>query len=112
MGVLLSATLAEIRIVRMKNNVVTPSKPLFYKRYVDDICNCCKRYITDTLFENLYNYHDKINSTCETNLKKFLDTEIIDNNGAMETKVYRKPTELPMNWASNIPKKIKEIPSV
>lgn len=51
MGVLLSATLAEIRIVRMKNNVVTPSKPLFYKRYVDDIYNCCKRYITDTLLK-------------------------------------------------------------
>lgn len=77
----------------MKNNVVTPSKPLFYKRYVDDIYNCCKRYITDTLSENLYNYHDKINSTCETNLKKFLDTEMITAVRYYGNKRLQKPNQ-------------------
>ena len=107
MGVLLSATLADIHMVRTGNDDVTPSKPVFYKRYIDDIFNCCKRNVTDILFEKLYNNLGNINFIIETNLKKFLDTEIIDNNGAMEMKVYRKPIELPMNWASNIPKRYK-----
>ena len=43
----------------------------------------------------------------EINPNKFLDTEIIDNKGAIETKVYRKTTKLPVPWALNIPKRYK-----
>ena len=43
----------------------------------------------------------------EINPNKFLDTEIIDNKGAIETKVYRETTKLPVSWALNIPKRYK-----
>ena len=36
-----------------------------------------------------------------------MDTEIINNEGAIETKVHRKTTKLPVPWALNIPKKYK-----
>ena len=45
--------------------------------------------------------------TIEINPNKFLDTEIIDNEGTFETKVYRKTTKLPVPWASNVPKRYK-----
>ena len=41
----------------------------------------------------------------EFNPDKFLDTEIINNEGAIETKVYRKTKKLTVPWASNIPKR-------
>ena len=36
-----------------------------------------------------------------------MDTEIIENEGATETKVCRKTTKLPVPWASNILKRYK-----
>ena len=36
-----------------------------------------------------------------------MDTEIINNEGAIETKVHRKTTKLPVPWALSIPKKYK-----
>ena len=33
----LSVTFSEIYMVKMENNVVIPSKPIFYHRFVDDI---------------------------------------------------------------------------
>ena len=36
-----------------------------------------------------------------------MDTEIIENKGVIETKVYRKTTKLPVPWSSNIPKRYK-----
>ena len=39
----------------------------------------------------------------QTNPNKFLDTEIIENKGAIETNVYRMATKLPVPLASNIP---------
>ena len=37
MGGLLSVTFSDIYMVKMENDVVTPSKPIFYRRFVDDI---------------------------------------------------------------------------
>ena len=45
--------------------------------------------------------------TIEINPNKFLDTGIIDNEGAIETKAYKKTTNLPVPRASNIPKRYK-----
>ena len=42
MGVPLSVTLSDIWLVKMENNIVIPHRPIFYKRYVDDIINCRK----------------------------------------------------------------------
>ena len=45
--------------------------------------------------------------TIEINPNKFLDTEIIESKGVIETKVYKKTTKLPGPWASNVPKRYK-----
>ena len=37
MGRPLSKTLADIHMIRTEKDIVTPLKPMFYKRFVDDI---------------------------------------------------------------------------
>ena len=108
MGGPLSVTLADIHMIITEKDIVTPLKPIFYKRFVDDIYNRRKKGIHDKLYERLNNYHPNIKLTVEINPNKFLDTEIIENEGAIETKVYRKTTKLPVPWASNIPKRYKK----
>ena len=93
---------------KIEKNIVTPLKPIFYKRFVDNIYNRRKKGIYDNLDERLDNYHPNIKLTIEINPNKFFDTEIIDKEGAIETNVYRKATKLPVPWASNIPKRYKK----
>ena len=107
MGGQLSVTLADIRMIRNEKNIVTPLKSIFCKRFVDDIYTKRKKGIHDKLYESINNYHPNIKLTIEINPNKFLDFEIIENKGAIETKVYRKTTELPVPWTSNIPKRHK-----
>ena len=58
-------------------------------------------------FFELSNYHRNIKLTIEISPTKFLDTQLVNLNGKIETKVYRKPTKLPVPWSSNIPKRYK-----
>ena len=62
MGGPLSITLADIHLIRTENDVVKPLKPLFYKRYVDDIYSRRKKNYTDQLYHELNNYHQKYKS--------------------------------------------------
>ena len=64
-------------------------KPIFYKRFVDDIYTRRKKGIHDKLYERLNNDLPNIKLRIEINPNKFLDTEIIENEGVIETKVYR-----------------------
>ena len=80
MGGPLSVTLSDIWMVKMENNIIMPHKPIFYKRYVDDIINCRKKHEEDLLFEKLNNYHPKIKLTTEINPPKFSYTQIIISN--------------------------------
>ena len=107
MGGPLSVTLAEIHLKRMKNDVVIPLKPIFYRRFVDDIINRRKKNIPDQLFFKLNNYHRNIELTIEISPTNFLDTQLVNLNGKIETKVYRKPNKLLDPWPSNIPKRYK-----
>ena len=95
-------------MIRTEKDIVTPLNPIFCKRFVDDIYNRRKKGIQDKLYERLNNYHPNIKLTVEINPNKFLDTEIIENEGVIETKVYRMTTKLPVPWASNIPKRYKK----
>ena len=65
----------------MEENIVALSKPLFYKRYVDDTYVRRKKNETDKLYNALNWYHQSIKLTLELNTTKFLDTEIIRSNG-------------------------------
>ena len=108
MGGPLSVTLADIHMIRTEKDIVTPLKSIFCKRFVDDINNKREKGIHDKLYERLDNYHPNIKLTVEINPNKFLDTEIIENEGAIETKVYRKTAKLPVPWVSNITKRYKK----
>ena len=107
MGGPLSVTLAEIYMIRMKNDVVISFKSIFYKRFVDDIINRHKKNVPDELCFRLDNYHRNIKLTIEISPVKFLDTKLVNLNGKIETKVYRKLNKLPVPWSSNIPKRYK-----
>ena len=110
MGGPLSVILRDIHMIRMETDVVVPIRPMFYKRYVDDIYNRRQKNTVDKLYDGLNNYHPKVKLTIETNPLTFLDTEIIHNNGIIEKRVHRKKTKLPTPWASNILKGINGIP--
>ena len=58
MGGPLSVTFSDIYMVKMEN-VVTPSKPIFYDRFLDDIHS---RWILgdNVLFDRINNYHPSI----------------------------------------------------
>ena len=105
MGGPLSATLSDIHMIRMETDVVVAIRPIFYKRYVDDIYNRRQENTCDALYNAINNYHPKIKLTIETNPQRFLDTEITHINGTIETRVHRKKTKLPIPWTSNIPKR-------
>ena len=96
MGSPFSATLTDIYMIRTEIDLVVPIRPIFYKRYVDDIYNCRQKNTVDKLCDGLSNYHPKVKRTIETSELSFLDTEIIQNNGMIETLVHRKKTKLPL----------------
>ena len=105
MGGPLSVTLADIHMIRTEKDIVTPLKPVFYKIFVDEIYTRRQKGIHDKLYERLNNYHPNIKLAIEINPNKFLDTEVIENEGAIEARVYSKTIKLPVSQVSNIPKR-------
>ena len=101
------ATLSDIWMVKMENNIVIPHKSIFYKRYVDDIINRRKKHEEDLLLKKLNDYHPKIKLKIEINSTKFLDTEIIILNNKVVTSVHRTESKLPVPWESKVPKHYK-----
>ena len=60
MGGPLSVTFSDIYMVKMENDVVIPSEPIFYSRFVNDIYS--RRKLGDNvLLDLLNNYHRNIN---------------------------------------------------
>ena len=53
-------------------------KPIFCKRYVDDIYSKRKKSCDDELCEKHNSYHPNIKLTVKSEPNKFLDTEIIE----------------------------------
>ena len=106
MGSPLSVVLSGIFMSRLEKEVVYPSNPILYKRYVDDVFKRKKINEDDTLLRKLNSYHKNINFTVERNLIKFLDTKLQLINGIYITSVNRTK-KLPMHWSSKVPKKFK-----
>ena len=90
MGGPLSVTLSDIDMIRMETDVVVAIRPIFYKRYTDDIYNRRQKNTSDVLYNALNNYYPKIKLTIETNPQRFLDTEITYINGTTETRLHRE----------------------
>ena len=78
MGGPLSVTLVKIHLKRMNNDVVIPLKPIFYRRFVDDIINRRKKNIPDQLFLKLNNYHRNIELTIKISPTNFFDTQLVN----------------------------------
>ena len=94
-------------MIKMENNIVIPTKPIFYRRYVDDIYNRRKKNIEDSLFKALNLYHKNIKLTIEINPIKFLDIFFYNKDGTYVTKVYRKEAKILAHWSSQITKGYK-----
>ena len=106
MGSPLSVVLSGIFMSKLEKEVVYPTNPILYERFVDDVFNRKKKNEEDTLLPKLNAYHKKIRFTVENNLNKFLDTELHLQNGNYTTSVNRN-RKLPMHWSSKAPKKFK-----
>ena len=104
MGGPLSVTFSDIFMKKMEKEAISPPrKPVFYKRFVDDIIT---NQLADPLFEFLKNYHNNIKLTCEISSEKFLDTKLIRLDNTFIAEVHRKETKLP-HWSSCTPKRYK-----
>ena len=91
---LLFVTFSDIYMVKMENDVVIPSKPIFYCRFNNDIYKRRKLGF-NVLFDRLNNYYLNIKLTIEVNPSTLLDTKLININGAYKFNICRKNTKLP-----------------
>ena len=65
MGGPISVALSDIYICKIEEDIVAPSKPLFYKRYLDDTYVRRKKNKTDELYNALNSFHQNIKMTLE-----------------------------------------------
>ena len=61
----------DIFMCKMEEDVVVPTKLVFYKCYVDDTHIRRKKNVNDELFQKLNRYHTNIKLTLEENLESF-----------------------------------------
>ena len=87
MGGPLSVTFSDIYMVKMENDVVIPSKTIFYRIFADDIYSRPKLG-DNVLLDRLNSYHTNIKLTMEVNSSMFLDTKLIKMNGTYKFNVY------------------------
>ena len=107
MGGPLSVIFSDIDMTKTEEEVVKPTNPRFYKRFVDDIISKKKKDQPDLLFENLNNCHVNIKYTIKTMPQKFLGTKVIYEDNQIKTKVHRSERKLPVDCTSKIPKRYK-----
>ena len=109
MGGPLSVTFSDIYKVKMENDAVIPSNTIFYHRFVYSIYS--RRKLGDNALFDQLNSYPNIKLTIEVKAGKFLDTKIININGAYKFNVYRKNKHL-HNGPSKLQNAIKEIQSM
>ena len=115
MGSLLAPLLAEWFVAKMEINIFNRKlicRPLFYKRYVDDIFAIFRTTTERDQFHDLLNsWHPNLVFTMETSTHSvpFLDTAISIKNEQFDCKVFRKPTNtgMIMNYHCTAPFKWK-----
>ena len=77
MGGPLSVIFSDIYMTKTEEEVLKPTNPSFYKRFVDNIISKKKKDQPDLLSENLNKQHTNIKYTIEAMPRKFFDTKII-----------------------------------
>ena len=98
-GCPISVDFSDIYMCKMEEDVKR-LKPIFYKRYVDDTYVKRKRNEPEILFHTLNPDRPNIKFTLEQNPKKFLDTQIIKDNGKIETHTFFKKSMYPAQMIS------------
>ena len=90
MGGPISVVFSDVLMCKMELDVAVLAKPIFYKRYVDDTYVRNKNNNVDKLFEELSFHNENMKLTLEVNPTKFLDTELVRENGeiTMQVKIY------------------------
>ena len=91
-------------MTKTEGEVVNPSKPKFYKRFVDDIINRRNKNEPADLLQKLNNNHPNIKYTVEVKTDIFLETKIVYSNDVITTEVKRNDRKLPVHWSSKVPK--------
>ena len=113
MGGPLSVVFSSIWMIKMEQDIVIPTKPKFYRRYVDDIINRRSTTTIDSLFNNLNNYHPNIKLTIEVQPKKFLDTQLsLKEDGTYKPLYIEKQTNSLYNGALKYLNATKETTSM
>ena len=98
MGSPVSVIVANLVMEDVENRALSTyySPPLFWKRYVDDICTAMEEYSIEEFQDHLNSIEPSIKFTSESESDgklAFLDTEITHHeDGSMTTTVYRKKT--------------------
>ena len=100
MGGTTSVVFLDKFMCKIELDVVVSAKPIFYKRYVDGTYVRRKKNDVDKLFEKLNSYNENIKLMLEVNPTKFLDMELVRENGEITTQVFSKSTMLPAPWSS------------
>ena len=96
MGSPVSVIVANLVMEDVENRALSTchSPPLFWKRYVDDICTAMEEYSIEEFQDHLNSIEPSIKFTSESESDgklAFLDTEITHHeDGSMTTTVYRK----------------------
>ena len=93
-----------IYMTKTERDVVNPSKPKFYKRFVDDIINRRNKNEPDDLFQKFNNNHPNMKYKVEVKPEIFLDTKTVYSNDVITTEVKRNDRKLPVHWSSKVPK--------
>ena len=86
----LSVVLSDCFKNEMKRDDVSPIKPKFYERFVDDIYRRRKRNETDNLFDKMNFYHSNIKLTIKIRLQKFLGIKILRTSNKIQCFIYQK----------------------
>ena len=93
-------------MTKTEREVVSPSKPKFYKRFVDDIINRRNKNEPGDLLQKLNNNHTNMKYTVEVKTEIFLETKIVYSNDVITT-VKRNDRKLPVHLSSKVPKRYK-----
>ena len=76
---------------------LAPVKPYLWLRYIDDVFMIwtAREEQLQEFLEWINNYHDTIKFTWDWSRKtvNYLDVQVINNNGVIETDLYTKPTD-------------------
>jgi len=104
MGGTLSVVFANIFMTKMEKDIVEPSKPEFYRRFVDDSINKRKKNTLDELIS-------EIQFTIEISPPKFLDTQILYCDTTIESSVHWGKTKYQFIGALQYPRSTNETQS-